>query len=62
MLRETVTIATSDNDFAKTIKLFSEFGDHVTVRDVTAESVDRHPRPRAWDWAYRLGALERSVT
>lgn len=34
--RETVKIATSDNDFAKTIKLFPEFGDHVEVLDVTA--------------------------
>lgn len=31
-----VTIATSDNDFAKTIKLFPEFGRCVDVLDVTA--------------------------
>lgn len=34
--QETVKIATSDSDFAKTIKLFPEFGDHVDVLDVTA--------------------------
>jgi hypothetical protein len=32
---EMVTIATSDNDFAKTIKLFPEFGAYVDVLDVT---------------------------
>lgn len=33
---QTVTIATSDDDFAKTIKLFPEFGKYVDVLDVTA--------------------------
>ena len=31
-----VTIATSDNDFAKAIKLFPEFGNYVDILDTTA--------------------------
>jgi hypothetical protein len=33
---ERVTIATSDDDFAKAIKLFPEFGNYVVVLDTTA--------------------------